>query len=57
MATLRVSCTMKVLFFIHRTFDEYLPNLEMKVSKKVLLNLARLFNMSTYSELELFELS
>ncbi|MCO4468560.1 hypothetical protein Si141_00593 [Streptococcus infantarius subsp. infantarius] len=44
MATLRVSCTMKVLFFIYRTFDEYLPNLEMKVSKKVLLNLARLFN-------------
>lgn len=39
MATLRVSCTMKVLFFIHRTFDEYLPNLEMKVSKKVLLDL------------------
>ena len=34
MATLRVSCTMKVLFFIHHAFDEFLSNLEMKVSKK-----------------------
>lgn len=45
MAALRVSCTMKVLFFIHRAFDEFLSNLEMKEGiKKVLLNLARLFN-------------
>lgn len=35
MAALRVSCTMKVLFFIHRAFDEFLSNLKMKVSKSL----------------------
>lgn len=43
MATLRVSCTMKVLFFIHRTFDEYLTKLRNEGIKKSLAKPSKTF--------------